>query len=178
MRDYCCAVAGSPAVCFAWGYDEEDEGCTVMKLLLLQQLSLVNMNGVRRYHVALDGGFGLYAAEAVAGLRESAPDLELHCFIPDERQATKWTPDLRERYFNVLAASDQVHLMQMREPADWGYEFRAEAAAGADALIAVVPEGELDRDMGRLLREVRKEGQDRLILISPEKGVRNFGKAL
>ena len=45
---------------------------------------------------------GLYAAELINVLREDDPELMLFCFTPYEEQAAKWTPELRERYFDML----------------------------------------------------------------------------
>lgn len=63
---------------------------------------------ITSFVVALDAGIGLYAAELISGLREEHPEISLTCIVPWEGQATKWTPDLRERYFNVQANATDV----------------------------------------------------------------------
>ena len=89
-------------MCYDWGYDEEDERCCASKLLLLNRISRLQTVGITDYYVPLDAGIGLYAAEMVVALMASNPNLRLHCLIPYEDQASKWTPNLRDRYYDVL----------------------------------------------------------------------------
>lgn len=100
-----CAVIGQNPMRFPWGFDEEDESCSKMKMELAQQIMALRQGGVSQFLIACDYGVGLYAGEIVNGLRATTDrDLMLICYIPHEDQATKWAPYLRERYFNVLAA--------------------------------------------------------------------------
>ena len=89
---------------YPWGFDEEDESCAALKLILMNRISKLRGEGFTRFAVSIDCGAGLYAAEIIRGLKESDEELETICYIPYEEQATKWTPELRERYFNALAA--------------------------------------------------------------------------
>ena len=99
-----CAVIGQNPMRFPWGFDEEDESCTKMKMELAQQIMVLRQSGVSQFLVACDCGVGLYAAEIVNGLRMTDRDLMLICYTPHEEQATKWAPYLRERYFDMLTA--------------------------------------------------------------------------
>ena len=45
---------------------------------------------------------GLYAAEGINVLRDNDPERMLFCVAPCEEQATKWTPELRERYLGMI----------------------------------------------------------------------------
>lgn len=88
---------------FPWGFDEEDDRCQKLKIELAQQIMVLHQRGVTQFLTACDCGVGLYAAEIVNGLRETADqDLMLFCYTPHEEQATKWAPYLRERYFTML----------------------------------------------------------------------------
>ncbi len=98
-----CAVIGQPPMRFPWGFDEEDESCSKMKIGLAQQIMALRQSGVSQFLTACDCGVGLYTGEIVNGLRATIDrDLMLFCFTPHEEQATKWTPNLRERYFAML----------------------------------------------------------------------------
>lgn len=106
-RIYRCAVIGQAPMRFPWGFDEEDSGCRKMKIELAQQVMALRQRGVTQFLTACDCGVGLYAAEIVNGLRETADqDLMLFCYTPHEEQATKWAPYLRERYFTTVAMED------------------------------------------------------------------------
>ena len=61
---------------------------------------------------------GLYAAEIINILREKDKSLQLVCVIPHEEQATKWTPQLRERYFNMLAGCTERDCIDFHEQPD------------------------------------------------------------
>ena len=71
-------------MCFAWGFDEEDQRCGATKLLLLNKISILQTGGVTDFFIPLDAGIGLYASEMLVALMASNPDLRLHCLIPFE----------------------------------------------------------------------------------------------
>lgn len=110
-----CAVIGQPPMRFPWGFDEEDTQCRQMKLELAQCIMELRQCGVMEFQVACDPGVGLYAAEIVNALRENSLAVRLACVIPHEEQATKWTPQLRERYFNMLSASAELDCIDFHD---------------------------------------------------------------
>lgn len=58
--------------------------------------------GYSSFYTVCDTGVGMWCGEIINGLRNNQPDLLLQCITPHEEWATKWTPDLRDRYFKVL----------------------------------------------------------------------------
>lgn len=132
-----CAIIGCSPMCFPWGFDEEDEGCAALKLILINQISKLRGEGYTRFAVSMDCGVGLYAAEILHGLKESDGALETICYVPYEEQATKWMPELRDRYFNALAVCTEVVNVAYEKTV--GCEFKAylEAMNEADAVIAI-----------------------------------------
>ena len=144
-----CAIIGCSPMCFPWGFDEEDEGCAALKLILINQITRLRGEGYTRFAVSMDCGVGLYAAEILHGLKGSDDALETICFVPFEEQATKWTPELRDRYFDTLATCAEVVNVAYEKTV--GCEFKAHLAAinEADTVIAVY-----DPDDPRCEREV------------------------
>ena len=132
-----CAIIGCSPMCFPWGFDEEDEGCAALKLILINQITRLRGEGYIRFAVSMDCGVGLYVAEILHGLKGSDDALETICYVPYEEQATKWTPELRDRYFNALAACTEIVNVAYEKTVDC--EFKAPLAAinEADTLIAV-----------------------------------------
>ena len=132
-----CAIIGCSPMCFPWGFDEEDEGCAALKLILINQISKLRGEGCTRFAVSMDCGVGLYAAAILHGLKGSEEELETICYVPYEEQATKWTPELRDRYFNTLAECAEV--VNLAYDKTVGCEFKAylEAMNEADTVIAV-----------------------------------------
>ncbi len=132
-----CAIIGCSPICFPWGFDEEDEGCAALKLILMNWISKIKGEGYTRFAVSMDCGAGLYAAEILHGLKESDEELETICYVPYEEQATKWTPELRDRYFNALAACTEVVNVACEKTVGCEFKAHLEVMKEADTLIAV-----------------------------------------
>ena len=131
-----CAIIGCSPMCFPWGFDEEDEGCAALKLILMNRITKLRGEGCARFAVSMDCGVGLYAAEILAGLKESDKEIEFICCVPYEEQATKWTPEMRDRYFSALAACANV--VNAGHEKAVGCEFKAHLQALAEADTAIV----------------------------------------
>ena len=132
-----CAIIGCSPMCFPWGFDEEDEGCAALKLILMNWITRLRGEGCTRFAVSMDCGVGLYAAEIIHGLKATDKELEAFCYIPYEEQATKWTPELRDRYFNVLAACTEVINVAYEKTVGCEFKARLEAINEAGTVIAV-----------------------------------------
>ena len=132
-----CAIIGCSPMCFPWGFDEEDEGCAALKLILINQITRLRGEGCTRFAISMDCGVGLNAAEILHGLKEQDDALEPICFVPYEEQATKWTPELRDRYFNALAACTEVINVAYEKTVGCEFKARLEAIKDADTVIAV-----------------------------------------
>ena len=166
-----CAIIGCSPMCFPWGFDEEDEGCAALKLILINQISKLRGEGCTRFAISMDCGVGLYAAEILQGLKESDDALETICYIPYEEQATKWTPELRERYFNALAACTEVVNVAYEKTVGCEFKAHLEAIKDSDTVIAVY-----DPDDPRCEREAAAmavaEVLDKQILLLDPKAIR------
>jgi Uncharacterized protein conserved in bacteria len=124
-------------MCFPWEFDEEDEGCAALKLILINQITRLRGEGCTRFAVSMDCGVGLYAAEILHGLKEADDALETICYVPYEEQATKWTPELRDRYFNALASCTEVINVAYDKTVGCKFKAHLEAVNEADTVIAV-----------------------------------------
>ena len=137
MKDnHCCAVIGQPPMRFPWGFDEDDFGCQELKLALAQKIMELRQQGVTRFAVVADCGIGLYAGECVNALRQHDPDLMLFVVSPHEEQATKWTPDLRNRYFKLLEDCTIMELASHRKTPECEYDAYRKIIDHADMVLA------------------------------------------
>ena len=132
-----CAIIGCSPMCFPWGFDEEDEGCAALKLILMNRISKLKGEGYTRFAVSMDCGVGLYAAEIIRGLKESDGELEIVCYVPYEEQATKWTPELRDRYFIALASCTEVVNVAFKKTVGCEFKAHLEAMKEAATVIAI-----------------------------------------
>ena len=139
MKAKSCAILGCNPIAFPWGYDEEDERCAALKLALLNRITTLRSESMTVYYVVLDSGAGLYSAEMIADLCENDPAIRLICVVPYETQATKWTPELRDRYFNVQARCSDVLIVSREE--DQARELRAMLEAINRAATVVLATG-------------------------------------
>lgn len=117
-KEYRCAIIGQHPMRFPWGFDEEDAKCRRMKLELAQCIMELRQCGVTEFQVACDPGVGLYAGEIVNITKQNDEAMRLVCVTPFEEQATKWTPQLRERYFNMLAGCTELDCIDFHEQPD------------------------------------------------------------
>lgn len=162
-----CAIIGEPPMCYDWGYDEEDERCCASKLLLLNRISRLQTVGITDYYVPLDAGIGLYAAEMVVALMASNPNLRLHCLIPYEDQASKWTPNLRDRYYDVLQKCTDSAPVSLRFTRTCDIDAAMESIDQSKTLLAVQSgETAQDKVFSVALRYASRTGR-RIELIKP-----------
>ena len=114
-RKICCALIGHSPMRFRFGWDEEDEDCIRLKLVLFQQIQKLIRSGVTQFMTACDPGVGLWCSEIVNALRNGNNDLQLYCALPHEEQSTKWAPYLRERYFEMLENCTYMNAVSRRK---------------------------------------------------------------
>jgi uncharacterized phage-like protein YoqJ len=137
QQDLCCAIIGQPPMRFPWGFDEEDCGCQELKLALAQKIMELRQQGVTRFAVVADCGVGLYAGECINALRLHDTELMLFVVTPHEEQATKWTPDLRNRYFKLLEDCTLMELASHRWTPECEYDAYRKIIDYADMVLAV-----------------------------------------
>lgn len=112
MTTLSCAFVGHYPIRFRFGYDEEDWRCQRLKLEIIRQIMILYQNGVTDFYTNCEIGPPMWGAEAVLALMDKLKSLRLYCVIPYEEQATKWTPDLRDRYFTILEKCTAVHTIE------------------------------------------------------------------
>ena len=169
MRNKSCAVIAEAPLCFPWGYDEEDQSCVGLKLLLLNRLSFLQAEGVMRFLIPMDDGFGLYAAELSASMTENNAELQIYTLIPFEEQAVKWPPDLRNRYFAVQEhCTEPIPVSVVRTPT-CELDAMLEAVDQADYVLAVCSaEQPQDRNFAAALRYAQKSGREVQVIVPPK----------
>ena len=156
-----CAIIGAPPMSFPWGYDEEDEDCALLKLKMIREITDLQTHGVSGFVVPMDSGVCLYAAEIVNDLREKAPSLELVCVIPYEEQATKWTPELRERYFTALAQCSSTILIGAHREKLCEFQAMLRAVHESDMILFVQSEEqEMDPSIAALEYFCERDGNE------------------
>lgn len=107
-KEMTCAFTGHRPSSYRFGYDEEHPDCARIKILMTTQIGALIGNGVRTFLSGMAAGADIWGAELVLRFKEDYPDVRLIAVIPCESQADKWSAELRERYFNILAKCDET----------------------------------------------------------------------
>ena len=136
-KEYRCAIIGQHPMRFPWGFDEEDTQCRRMKLELAQCIMELRQCGVTEFQVACDPGVGLYAGEIVNITKQNDEAMRLVCVTPFEEQATKWTPQLRERYFDMPADCTDLSCIDYQEKPNAQFLAYQRIIKQSDMLVAV-----------------------------------------
>ena len=160
-------------MCFPWGFDEEDESCTALKLILMNSINKQRSIGVTRFNISMDCGVGLYAAEILQGLKETDSEIEAVCYIPYEEQATKWTPELRNRYFDALTSCTEVVDVSCEKTIGCEFKTYLEAIKNAYTLIIVYDPDNPKCEREAVIVAVAKEWNKQVLVIDP-KAIRLF----
>ena len=163
-----CAILGHNPMRFAWGFDEEAAECHDMKMELAQQIMVLRQQGVTHFSVACDYGVGLYAAEIINALRNDDSELMLFCITPYEEQATKWTPALRERYFDMLIKCTHMTAVSLHKQPDAQLEAYRAIIRQSDMVLAVYdPASARGDDADKAIAYARELGKP-ILTIHPD----------
>ena len=98
-----CAFTGHRPHKFPWKDNEADPRCIALKETLAEQIAMLARAGVTEYFTGGADGVDCWAAEIVLTMREKNPALKLHCLLPHEGQADRWSDSAQERYHSILA---------------------------------------------------------------------------
>ena len=132
-----CAFTGHRPVRFSFGYDDEDEKCIRLKLMLAAQISRLIESGVSTFYTGMALGTDQWCAGIVLDMKREYPNVRLTAVLPCETQASKWSPEQRERYFNTLADCDDVITLNTRYTPDCMRIRNETMVDRADFLLAI-----------------------------------------
>lgn len=108
MNSNTCAFTGHRPHKFPWKSNESDPRCTALKAVLAEQVGSLIAAGVTDFYSGMADGSDVWLSKIVLDLRKDNPALALHCFLPCEGQADKWSAPAQERYRLILEQADSV----------------------------------------------------------------------
>ena len=103
-----CAFTGHRPHKFLWKGDEADLRCVALKTVLAEQVGKLVAAGVTDFYSGMADGSDVWLSQIVLDLRKENPALKLHCYLPCEGQADKWSSSAQERYHSILGQADSV----------------------------------------------------------------------
>jgi len=93
--------------------------------------------GYTAFQTGMAMGVDIWAADTVRNLKSIYPEIRLVCFLPCETQADGWTEGWRGKYFDTLAAADDVACLQAHYTAGCMQRRNRKMIESSSRLIAV-----------------------------------------
>ena len=163
MNQNSCAFTGHRPKSFPWRYDETAHECVLLKELLAAQIATLVKAGVTEYVTGGADGVDCWVAEIVLGLREKNPALKLHCILPHEGQADRWSDSAQERYHSILKRADSVDYVS-RQYYDGCMIDRNHRLVESASLLLAVFNGVRRSGTGATVNYARKLGRKTIVI--------------
>jgi len=160
-----CAFTGHCPKKFPWGYDETDARCVALKKALAEQIVKLVDAGYTDFLSGMAEGADIWAALAVLALKKENPTLKLHCVLPCEGQADKWSASARELYSSILGQADFVVYVNREYSKDCMLKRNRYLVDHAACLLAIY-NGEWRGGTAMTVRYARKLKREVIILDS------------
>jgi uncharacterized phage-like protein YoqJ len=162
-----CAFTGYRPSKLHFGFDEDHPDCENLKQSIYSQIEILIEDGYKKFISGMALGVDIWAAEAILQLKILHPDIFLECALPCETQANKWNSADRERYFNILAASNKVTYISYQYTKDCIFKHNKYIVDNCDTLIAA-----FDGQKGGIAYTVNyaSENNKQIIIINPKTG--------
>ncbi len=158
-----CAFTGHRPHKFPWRYDETDSRCVALKTALAEHIAGLAGAGITDFFSGGADGVDCWAALIVLSLREKNPKLKLHCILPFEGQADKWSSSAQERYYSILRQADSV-MYASREYYDGCMLDRNHQLVKAADLLLAVYNGEKRGGTAATIRYAQKVRRNIIVL--------------
>ena len=107
-----CAIVGSVNRKEAEAYKDGSFSSAVREELYSRLEALIRGENVDHFLCGMSAGPEMLASEVILELREKYPRISLESVIPYENQASRWSEELRDRYFNIAACCDRETMLQ------------------------------------------------------------------
>jgi uncharacterized phage-like protein YoqJ len=141
MKSIACTITGHRPMKFTFGYDEEDHKCIRLKLAMAGQINALIQSGISVFYTGMAQGVDQWGADIVLATKRRHPHVRLIAVLPCETQANRWSPQQRERYFDILACCDNVIMLSAHYTRQCMRERNRYMVDHADVLLAVYDGG-------------------------------------
>jgi len=168
MINRCCAFTGHRPKKLPWKYDETDTRCIALKKALTEQIVKLVATGYTDFFSGMAEGADIWAALVVLALKKENPTLKLHCILPCEGQADKWSASARELYFSILEQADFVVYVSREYKKDCILKRNRYLVDHAACLLAIY-DGEWRGGTAMTVRYAKKLGR-KIIILNPRAG--------
>ena len=130
-----CTITGRAAEQLPYGMDEGHPDCIALKIALTNKIAELHTMGVTEFYSNAEYGVSFFGAEAVIALRGSL-NINLNICMPFERQADRYSREVRERFFELHELSDTVEILSARFYENCYHETDMHMVDRSDIIIA------------------------------------------
>lgn len=106
-KNLSCAIIGPDFSKLTFGMDESSYDCIALKLELNEKIAMLIAKGVTTFYSTCEYGIPLIAAELVLNLKRYN-NISLIAYMPFEEQASRWSNDIRDRWFTLHDNAETV----------------------------------------------------------------------
>ena len=163
MDKTACAFTGHRPHKFPWKTNEADPRCAALKAVLAEQVGKLVAAGVTDFYSGMADGSDVWLSQIVLDLRKENPALKLHCFLPCEGQADKWSSSSQERYHSILGQANSVEFVSRKYYDGCMLDRNHRLVEAAGCLLAVY-NGERRGGTAATVRYAQKLGREILII--------------
>ncbi|NBI11523.1 DUF1273 family protein [Colidextribacter sp. OB.20] len=163
MNKTACAFTGHRPHKFPWKSDEADLRCVALKTVLAEQVGKLVAAGVTDFYSGMADGSDVWLSQIVLDLLKENPALKLHCYLPCDGQADKWSSSAQERYHAILEQADSVVYTSREYYDGCMIDRNHRLVEAADCLLAVY-NGERRGGTAATVRYAQKLGREILII--------------
>ncbi len=163
MNENRCAFTGHRPKKLPWRYNETDPRCAALKKRLTQEIVRLAELGYTDFFSGMAEGADTWAALAVLDLKKENTALRLHCVLPCEGQASRWSPSARKLYYYILEQADEIVYVSREYSADCMLKRNHYLVDNSDCLLAVY-NGEERGGTAMTVRYARKLDKKTIII--------------
>lgn len=165
-RKTTCCFTGHRPQKLPFKFDEQHPHCVRLKELLRKEMvRLITEAGVTHFITGMALGIDQICAGLVLELKQKYSAVTLECAIPYEEQAVKWTVPQRDRYYDIIAASDNAIQLQTAYTKDCMANRNRYMVDGSTYVLAVW-DGSGRSGTGQTVRYARELGRT-ITIIDP-----------
>ena len=162
------AFTGHQPESLPFGEDEQSEGYRKIKSMLLEEIKYWAEQGYDTFYEGVARGMDIVFGEQVLLAKQQGfPHIKLVGVIPHEEQAAKWSEAWRNRYFSLMANSDDEVLISRHYTRDCYHQRNRYMVDHADVLIAVY-DGLASGGTAYTVDYARKKGKT-IVILDPGK---------
>ncbi len=174
MNLHSCAFTGHRPHKFPWKSNESDPRCVALKTALADQIGKLIEAGITDFYSGMADGSDCWLSQIVLAFHERNPALKLHCFLPCEGQADKWSPSAQERYHSILEQAASVAYVS-RKYYDGCMIDRNHKLVEAAGLLLAVYNGERRGGTAATVRYARKLSREIYVIDPISRAVTHSG---